>query len=330
MEIICTQAAGEGSRESHASDDQKAQQRYGHLTPNWLDRVIIAATTQLPDNWLGLRLAIGMRRIVTMRIPGDEGIDVNRWGLRMRLHPRRNGCEKGLLFTPQMYEAQERAALSREISKAEAAGRPFVFVDAGANVGLFSLFVASRAGVNAKILAIEPEPENLRRMHFNIEANPGLPIRPIPVALGAQEGRVALEVHPRDRGGTRVRSSEGHDAHAQFVEVECRTLLAVLQTEGIDRLDALKIDVEGAEVDILEPFFRDAPRRLWPRFLIIEDGRAGWRLDLFSKLEALGYQSSGRSRLNVMMALRTDLAIQHEGARSDEDSSASVPLPFPL
>jgi hypothetical protein len=57
----------------------------------------------------------------------------------MRLHPRRNGCEKGALFTPQMYETGERKELFADIDKAKAASRPFIFIDIGANVGLFSL-----------------------------------------------------------------------------------------------------------------------------------------------------------------------------------------------
>src|ERR1700739_2345385 len=68
-----------------------------------LDHLIIAATSLLPNNWLGLRLAILLRRAVTMRLPDDAGIDVERWGLHMRLHPRHSGCEKGLLFTAQVY-----------------------------------------------------------------------------------------------------------------------------------------------------------------------------------------------------------------------------------
>ena len=106
----------------------------------WLDRAVIAVTSRLPDNWLGLRLAILLRRAVTNRLSADSGLDIERWGLRMRLHPRDNGCEKGLLFTPQMFEVRERAELAAEIEKAGAAGRPFVFVDIGANVG----FVATQ------------------------------------------------------------------------------------------------------------------------------------------------------------------------------------------
>jgi hypothetical protein len=76
---------------------------YGARHPGLIDKTVIAVTSHLPNNWLGLRVAIGLRRIVTMRMAGDRGMDVERWGLRMRLHPRHNGCEKGALFTPQMY-----------------------------------------------------------------------------------------------------------------------------------------------------------------------------------------------------------------------------------
>jgi FkbM family methyltransferase len=272
---------------------------YGAWAPGWLDRKVMAATSSLPNNWLGLRLAIGLRRIITMRIADDNGLDVVRWGLRMRLHPRRNGCEKGALFTPQMYEAAERAELFAEIDKTRAAGRAFQFVDIGANVGLFSLLVASYAGSNTKILAIEPEPENIRRLQFNISANPGIPIRVIALALGERAGIVALEIDLRDKGGTRTRPL-AHDERPS-INVECRPLLEVLRQEGMSRIDALKIDVEGTEDIILVPFFRDAPESLWPNLIIIEDVRDSWHSDLFSILVERGYTFARRSKLNVMM-----------------------------
>lgn len=274
---------------------------FGALRPRRLDRAVIAATSRLPDNWLGLRLAIGLRRIVMMRLPGDCGLDVERWGLRMRLHPRRNGCEKGALFTPQMYEAGERAELAADIDKAKAAGRTFVFVDIGANVGLFSLFVASRAGGNARVLAFEPEPECLTRLRFNVDANPGLPISVFALALGESAGSVLLDIDTRDRGGTHVRRSDDPMSPGDAIEVPRRALLEVLAPEGLRSIDALKIDVEGVEDTILVPFFRDAPKSLWPRLLVIEDTAGVWRVDLFSELAALGYVVASRTRQNVMM-----------------------------
>lgn len=198
-----------------------------------------------------------------------------------------------------MYEAAEREELFAEIDKTRAAGRAFQFVDIGANVGLFSLLVASYAGSNTKILAIEPEPENIRRLRFNISANPGIPIRVIALALGERAGIVALEIDQRDKGGTRTRPL-AHDERSS-INVECRPLLEVLRQEGMSRIDALKIDVEGTEDIILVPFFRDAPESLWPNLIIIEDVRDSWHSDLFSILEERGYTFARRSKLNVMM-----------------------------
>lgn len=303
---------------------------FGALRPGPLDRAVIAATSALPDNWLGLRLAIGLRRIVTMRLAHAAlpALDVERWGLGMRLHPLDNGCEKNLLFTPKMYEPAELAELAKDIAvfreasrtalddasqgafreasrtalgdaSQAARGRPFVFVDIGANVGLFSLFVAARAGANARILAIEPEPGNMARLAFNAGANGALPIRPLALALGEREGEVAIALNSHDRGGTRARPAT--DAADGLVRVPCRPLLAVLRDEHIDRIDALKIDVEGMEDLVLAPFFRDAPQALWPRMILIEDSAHEWRVDLFALFAEKGYRVAVRSKQNVVL-----------------------------
>jgi FkbM family methyltransferase len=275
---------------------------FGALAPNLFDREIMALTGRLPDTWAGLKLAMALRRLVTMRMDAAGALDVERWRLRMRLHPRDNGCEKNLLFTPQMYEPPEREELTREIARVGEAGRPFVFVDVGANVGLFSLFVAATARI-ARILAIEPEPGNFARLAFNIAANPGVPITPLALALGESEGTASIVLNRRDRGGTRL-AADGREGDG--VEVRCRPLLAVLRDAGVTRIDALKIDVEGAEDRVLVPFLRDAPAALWPGLIVIEDSSSEWSSDLFALLAAKGYEVSSRSRQNVMLRLGSD------------------------
>src|ERR1700730_15942704 len=221
---------------------------FGALAPGWLDRTVMALTKPLPDTWAGLRLAILLRRAVTMRLPYPDGaLDVERWGLRMRLHPRDNGCEKNLLFTPRMYEPEELAALENDIARAKGQPRRFTFVDIGANVGLFSLFVASRAGQHARILAIEPEPGNLRRLEFNVRANPDVPITIVPKALSDEAGVVAVGLDRADRGGTRTKKIDQMLPPTETVRVSSQTLLDMLAGEGVDAIDAVKIDVEGLE-----------------------------------------------------------------------------------
>jgi hypothetical protein len=78
-------------------------------------------------------------------------------------------------------------------------------------------------------------------------------------------------------------------------------LIDVLSQEGVRAIDALKIDVEGAEDRVLVPFFAAAPESLWPRFMIVEDTHELWRNDLFAVLHARGYRTVARTKLNVMM-----------------------------
>jgi FkbM family methyltransferase len=278
---------------------------FGGLAPGVLDRSVIALTSRMPNNWLGLRLAILLRRISTMRLEHPAGaLDVERWGMRLRLHPIDNGCEKNLLFTPQMYETTELAALSREIDAARARERGFVFVDIGANVGLFSMFVAAAADKGAKIIAVEPESGNFERLLFNIQSNPGVPIRAIRAALSDEPGELVVERLGKDRGGTRARLANiSTERDAQ--RVQAQTLFQLLQNERADWVDAVKIDVEGSEDRILVPFFRNAPRSLWPKLLVIEDAGGAWSIDLFSHLTATGYAIAARSKQNVIFRLES-------------------------
>ena len=296
---------------------------FGARLPGPADRAILALTSAMPNSWPGLRAAILLRRATLRRLAKegpDAALDVRRWGLSLRLHPLDNGCEKNLLFTPQMYEPEELAELAADIAASHANYRPFVFVDIGANVGLFSLFVAAHAGPTARILAIEPEPGNLARLTFNVASNPGLPIRPIALALCEDEGEVALMLNRSDRGGTRARPLTAASS-GDVVRVPSRPLLTLLRVQDIAEVDALKIDVGGMEDVVLTPFFRDAPSALWPKTILIEDSRHEWRTDLFALLAAKGYAVSSRSRQNVVLRLRAQSA---NGTAADTEMPSRV------
>jgi FkbM family methyltransferase len=274
------------------------QSPFGSHAPGRLDRAVLAVTSSLPANWLGLRLAILLRRIVTMR--ARHAFDIELWGLRLRLHPLGNGCEKNALFTPQMYDVTERNVLAQAIDRRLAAGGSFTFVDVGANVGLYSLFVAARARSRARILALEPQPGIVDRLRFNLAANPGVEVEVLPLAVSDHEGRVTLRIDADDSGGTRI-DREAAAGQAETVSVPCRPLLAILNDAGVTAIDALKIDVEGVEDLVLVPFLRDAPSGLLPDVVLIEDTSGHWRTDVFALLARHGYTVFTRSRQNVAL-----------------------------
>jgi len=279
---------------------------FGARLPGPAERAVLAMTSALPDSWLGLRLAMALRRPALnclARHGREAALDVRRWGVKLRLHPLDNGCEKNLLFTPQMYEPAELSVLARDVALARSDARPYTFIDIGANVGLFSLFVASRTGPMARILAVEPEPGNLARLTFNVASNPGLPIRPIAAALGREEGEVVIALNRRDRGGSRAYRVTDPKPDSQGVRVPCRPLLTLLRVQGITSVDALKIDVQGMEDEVMAPFFHEAPRALWPRMLLLANSDPEWRTDLFGILARSGYVVTTLTKQNVILRL---------------------------
>lgn len=124
--------------------------------------------------------------------------------------------------------------------------------DIGANVGLFSLVMAGAVGPQGRVVAFEPMPACLARLRENAALNPGLNILPMGVALS------------KENGSTRIHSaSEGLEGDIRLAEYQASDLPEpgdeVRKVRGDDLLasreapepDFLKIDVQGAEEDVL-------------------------------------------------------------------------------
>ena len=109
---------------------------WGTHLPSSYERAVLALTRAMPDNWLGLRLAILLRRLAMGRI-GEGCRDTMLWGMRLRLYPRRNGCEKNALFTPQMFDTMERRVLANgtDQGKNDFAHRNGIFAGLDVDVG---------------------------------------------------------------------------------------------------------------------------------------------------------------------------------------------------
>jgi FkbM family methyltransferase len=276
---------------------------FGQRMPDSFVRATMAFTRALPGNRFGFKLAMPFRRMAIDSL-GSRPVDTDVWGARVRLYPSRNICEKNALFTPQAFDVLERSMLADAIDRRVAAGAPFTFVDIGANVGLYSLFVgacAAACGGRAHILAIEPQPGILDRLSFNRALNPGLDITILPVAVADQETEAEFVLR-RDPGGSHLNKSAEPVEDAEVVRVPCRPLASILREAGIASIDALKIDIEGAEDLALRPFLRDAATDLLPRLLLIED-RSDWQTDLYGLLRERGYARAAQSRHNVVFAL---------------------------
>lgn len=123
-------------------------------------------------------------------------------------------------------------------------------IDVGAHIGYLSIAMARAVGSEGRVLAVEPCSDNLRFLDQNIRDNHIGNIEVFPLAAGGQDGRRSFHV-------TGSSDSHGFYDHPltttrETVEVEVRRIDSL----NAESVDLVKIDVEGAELDVLDGMTR--------------------------------------------------------------------------
>jgi FkbM family methyltransferase len=128
-------------------------------------------------------------------------------------------------------------------------GTPRVIVDAGANIGLASIYFANKFP-DAKIIAIEPEESNLKVLKRNIA--PYENIVPVCGALWHENTRIKLVDTGIGKWGFMTTAQESaEETYGVMVdEVQGVTVDTIMKEQGIDHIDILKVDIEGAEREV--------------------------------------------------------------------------------
>lgn len=145
------------------------------------------------------------------------------------------------------------------------------FLDIGANYGEIALAAAQRVGPSGAVHAFEPNPRiaSLLRQSAAINGFPNLSVHE--VALGSHDGEVRLQVPSENTGAASVcQVQDCEDRYlGEELDVQMRHAGDYLECLNLNNLRAVKIDVEGAEADILrhaEPLLR----RLRPDLIAFE------------------------------------------------------------
>ncbi len=130
-----------------------------------------------------------------------------------------------------------------------------VFVDVGAHVGWFSLFAASLVGPTGQVWSFEPGRANHAQLVDQIALNGYAHVRPVQAAVGSTCGIVTLHVHATHDGGHAV-SPDADDAARlprdfALQPTWCTSLDAFFGDRTLGTVRAMKIDVEGLELEVL-------------------------------------------------------------------------------
>lgn len=269
---------------------------FGAYAPNYIRRQFHAVMNETyKAGWLGRRTFGRLRSLERLLWSDNAGIvDVERFGLRWRLYQQGNVSDSRLLLRPDNFEPTEVASIVDLVTP------HFTFIDIGANCGFYSLRVAhavARFGTG-RIVAIEPHPKLRQRLAFNVKLNRASEILILSCAIGDRNGAGRLLEREGNLGETHV-SEQGS------IEVTLRTLLDVVEVEKLDRIDAIKVDVEGFEDRVLDPFLRDAPDFVLPRVIVAEHHWSrNWQSDWLSRAGGRGYRENTRTRLGNLILER--------------------------
>jgi FkbM family methyltransferase len=230
-----------------------------------------------------------LSRLVNLLRAGP--VDVQYQGASFRFYHQASATERGALFNPA-YNLKELDFLRLHLPTGG------TFVDVGANVGTYAMVLARHIGPGGKAIAIEPHPVTHARLAFNRAASGLTQVILVAAAAGPADGELMIETDGDNLGACHIVGAASGNA----IKVPALRLRRIVEDAGASRIDALKIDVEGFEDRVLTGFFRDAPRALWPRAVVIEHlSRDEWQQDCIADMVARGYCVAGKTRSNTLL-----------------------------
>ncbi len=151
-------------------------------------------------------------------------------------------------YVTLIYGAFESAELESSRSLARPGTTAF---DVGSNVGMFAVVMAAPVGVQGTVVAVEPDPANVRRLRANLALNLITNVRIVEAAAANRDGSLLLHLAEDS-----AYHSLGTVTHARQsttpVTVEALRLDRIWQDAGEPVVSLMKIDVEGAEIGVLE------------------------------------------------------------------------------
>jgi FkbM family methyltransferase len=168
-----------------------------------------------------------------------------------------------------------------------------LFVDGGANIGLFTLVGAAAVGASGQVIAFEPAETTRRSLIRNVALNGFTWVSVRAEALGSESASRRFVVFDGDASGLSSFSPETGQQGGTVTAVETRAIDEILVGPQRDRLALVKLDLEGAEVAalvgaraILELGQADVLVEIEPEHLARQGASA---VDLIALLRGHGY-----------------------------------------
>ena len=189
----------------------------------------------------------------------------------------------------------------------------WVCVDIGANIGLTTILMLTSAS-NVSVISFEPSPKNVSYLISNLNQNRYSNATVVPIGLGDEAGFAEFVDIPGFGAGSHVKSAADHpDAiDVTTVAIKIDTLDNYFSKLNLERLDLVKIDAEGYELNVIAGC-KEVFKKFKP-LVIIEFN--SWFMTSVQKVNPLDV-------LNILFDIFKGLSvISEEGLRPIENSDA--------
>jgi FkbM family methyltransferase len=135
-----------------------------------------------------------------------------------------------------------------------------IVVDIGAHMGRYTIPSAKSVGVSGKVIAVEAHPYNFGILQHNLKLNKLTNVSALNSAVYSKKANLKLYLPDEDLGYTMHHSvmtnylstKYNNETERKYIEVEADTLDNLLKSSGITTVNWIKIDVEGAEYEVLK------------------------------------------------------------------------------
>lgn len=165
----------------------------------------------------------------------------------------------------------------------------YTIVDVGANIGFYTLNLAKLAH-QGTVIAFEPFQESFIKLTHNVHANAYKNILLQQKSLGSYEGKSSIEIRDsRNLGMNRIQKNNLIDS-----EIEMTTLDVFVDSLAFSKIDAIKVDIEGYEMEFLKGATHTIQRNKPILFLELNDEQlqhfGSSAVEVVSYLWELGYK----------------------------------------
>ena len=215
-------------------------------------------------------LAIVLGRKRSTRLVIERGLDFNSlWNKSFRFWKRRYDASELLKFKMPKYDflfycrknKDDFTVMSFHEDDMVELFRPKegdVIVDVGAHIGKYTIIASKRVGPNGKVVAIEADPDNFDLLNRNIRLNKLSNVVTLNYAVYSKKERIKLYL-PTGKGESSYTKyntiiSNRAQYEDRFLEINADTLDSLLLSNMIrqEKVNWIKIDVEGAEYEVLK------------------------------------------------------------------------------